>query len=1198
MKTKHLALLLISATFSATLLAQGDRGSITGAVVDQAGALVAGASVVAKNTETQVTYPTATTNTGDYTLQGIPIGSYNLTVTVSGFKTFVENDIRVYVGQVSREDARLQVGDTKQEVTVTAESALLETESAEQSQNVTVEALDSLPVNYNGLGNSSTGNIRNPFTFVDLVPGGSVSSYSTITIQGSPSNTFYVNVEGQQANNNRLAIRQDQVEPSVESLEEVSVVTSNFAPEFGQVAGGYINVVTKSGSDRIHGSLFEYWTNEDLGAGQPFTNNGNGHLLRPPNRKNDFGGSFGGPVIIPKIYNGRHKTFFFFTNENYYQNQTTSGVLQTVPTAAMRMGVFSQSVTGKVLGTDPLSRQIIENTIYDPTSFTTTASGQVVTNPFPNNAIPVSRIDQVAMKIQALLPQPTTGGLLNNWNQSYASPTEEWIPTIKVDQNFTDKDKMTFYFSKYYGPHYNGLDGLPEPITTERKIFTNTETYRINYDRTISTRLLLHVGIGDLWHRNPDLSTPPSLNYNPLAGLGLMGAVYNTGFPNISGLSGTTAGGMGLGIGANLGLIEANKPTAVANVTYIRGSHNYKFGSDWRVDVLTQQSYNSESGSYTFNAAQTGLPYLNGTALPGGSAGIPYASFLLGLVNTATVGNPSAPQARKLSLGMFAQDTWKVNRKFTLTYGLRWDFQEYPDEIHARESAFSTLKPNPSAGGLPGALIYEGNSPGACQCRFVHTYPYALGPRLGVAYQINDKTVFRGGWGVTYAETAGGQSTPTSTTGAGGWNTISFSNPTYGSPALILQNGLQYNPATLFQQTLNAGYYPQAGQINNPPPLIDVNAGRPPRLIQWNASLQRQIFPSLVAELAYVGNTGAWFEDNNLINLNAITPQRLTQFGLSLNVPGNLTLLTSQLGSGSVKTAGYTAPYAGFPLTSTLAQALRPFPQMGTIAITGAPLGDTHFNSLQGKLTKRLSHGLDMSANFVWSSQLDDMSGVNNPFNRPNQMGLSSMSVPLQTTIAWTYRVPAAPFLKKGSGFASGTMRAALMDWTFGAILHYASGAPIAAPVAQNNLSSDIFMSTYFTRVPGVPLFLKNLNCHCIDPNSDLVLNTAAWQEPAAGQWGQSAIYFNDYRQARQPSETANLGRVFRIREKIQLAVRVEVVNIFNRVYLAAPSSTNPLATTTHNSTTGVLTGGFGYINATGIVQPPRTGQLVGRITF
>jgi hypothetical protein len=253
---------------------------------------------------------------------------------------------------------------------------------------------------------------------------------------------------------------------------------------------------------------------------------------------------------------------------------------------------------------------------------------------------------------------------------------------------------------------------------------------------------------------------------------------------------------------------------------------------------------------------------------------------------------------------------------------------------------------------------------------------------------------------------------------------------------------------------------------------------------------------------------------------------------------------------------------------------------------------------MQGKLTKRFSHGLDMSANFVWSSQLDDMSGVNNPFNRPNQMGLSSMSVPWQSTISWTYKVPPAPFLKSGSGFMTSATSYVLRDWTFGAILHYASGAPILAPAAQSSLASYNFMSTYMTRVPGVPLYLKDLNCNCIDPNSQLVLNPAAWQNPAPGQWGQSALYFNDYRQARQPSETANFGRQFRIKEKVTMAVRLELYNVFNRVYLAAPISTNPLASTTHNATTGLLTGGFGYINATGIVQPPRTGQLVARLTF
>ncbi len=1183
----------IGAMLSLTLFAQNDRGTITGAVVDQAGAVVPGVEVVARNTETQVAYRTATTSSGDYTIEGVPIGIYGVTITAQGFNTFTQTGIRIYVGQTARVDAKLVVGDSKQEVTITGEAPLLKPETSDQSFNVPVEQLDNLPLNFGANGNSSSANIRNPYTFINLVPSGSVSSYSTIRLNGAPINTFYVNVEGQQANNNRLAIRQDQVQPSVESLEEMSVVTSNFAPEFGQVAGGYINLVTKSGTNQFHGSLFEYLVNEDLGAGQPFTNGGNGHLLRPPNRRDDFGGSIGGPVWIPKVYNGRNKTFFFFTNEQFYQKQVTSGVLQTVPTALMRAGNFSEAITqagSKVIGTDPMQRSIVANTIYDPLT-ARSVSGQSVTDPFPGNIIPSSRLDPVALKIQALIPPPTYPGTINNWDQIYNQITTEWIPSIKIDENLTNNDKLSFYYSGYSGPHYNGSDGLPVPITQVRHIDTLSRTWRVNYDRTITPTLLLHAGLGFLRHVNPDLSVPGSLSYNPVTGLGLTGAVFDTGFPGISMLNSPTGGGMALPMGTVGGPIFLNKPTAVLNVTYVRGTHTYKTGLDARVDALTQDNITGDNGLYTFNLAQTSLPYLQGAALAGNTVGLPYASFLLGDVYTASISNPTAPQARKLAVGLFVEDQWKLTRKLTLTYGLRWDFQEYPDEIHARESQFSPTTPNPSAGGLPGGIISEGSAPGACNCRFSHTYPSAIGPRLGGAYLIDPKTVLRGGWGVTYAQTASGQSAPISFLGTGGWNSINFSNPTYGAPALQLQNGLNYNLAQLYNTTLNPGLYPQPGQINNPPAILDINAARPPRMTQWNISLQRQITPTLLIEAAYVGNRGVWFEADTLVNPNAISAQRLASFGLSLNNPANVALLTMPLNSSAVSAAGFKAPYAGFPTTATLAQALRPFPQMGTIAEIGAPLGNTYYDALQAKLTKRLSHGLDMQANFVWQKELDDNEVVNDVFNRANQKTLSSLSQPLATVVSFNYQVPPPTFVKNR------WVQAVARDWTLGGIFKYASGLPILAPVAQNNLSAALFQSTYATRVSGQPLFLKDLNCNCIDPNSQLVLNPAAWSQPAAGQFGQSAPYFNDYRQARTPSEQLSLGRLFRIRERMSFQIRAEFFNAFNRVELGVPISTNSLQATTHNSA-GLLTAGFGYINPTVLTNPPRNGQIVARFQF
>ena len=345
----------------------------------------------------------------------MPPGTYNLQAELSGFGPFRQEGIRVYVGQTARIDVQLRLGALAEEVSVVGAASLLQTTSAEQSTSIAVEDLNALPLNFGARGNFFAANIRNPYSFVTLVPGGNISSYSSLKVGGAPINTYQIRVDGMEANNHRLVIRVDQVQPSVESLEEMTVHTSNFAAEYGQVAGGVFNLTAKSGTNAFHGSVFDYYVNEKFGAGIPFTDDGQGELVRPPNRRNNFGGSFGGPVILPK-FDGHNKTFFFLSFEQFRQIETKAGLLGTMPTDAMRRGDFSEALTGRVLATDPLGRPIMENAIYDPRT-TRVVNGQVVRDPFPNNVIPQELFDPVALKIQSFIPTATRPGLINNWDR-------------------------------------------------------------------------------------------------------------------------------------------------------------------------------------------------------------------------------------------------------------------------------------------------------------------------------------------------------------------------------------------------------------------------------------------------------------------------------------------------------------------------------------------------------------------------------------------------------------------------------------------------------------------------------------------------------------------------------------------------------------------------------------------------------------
>jgi len=377
----------------------------------------------------------------------------------------------------------------------------------------------------------------------------------------------------------------------------------------------------------------------------------------------------------------------------------------------------------------------------------------------------------------------------------------------------------------------------------------------------------------------------------------------------------------------------------------------------------------------------------------------------------------------------------------------------------------------------------------------------------------------------------------------------------------------------------------------------DPGAGRPARVNQWNVALQRQLSKTMTIEAAYVGNRGVWEPSNGLVNLNAISSARVQALGLNLTDPNTRTLLTSQIGSPTAKNAGYSLPYAGFPSTATVAQALRPFPEYNSnLPVEFVNQGNSYYDSLQVKFIKRTSHGLDISSAYTFS-KTENIGGYINadPTIRAIQKGLDSNDYPNIFVNAITYTTPKVTSNK--------LVRAVLGDWTWGATLRYASGGLIAAPQSQlSKWSTYTFASgTPMVRVPGAPLYLTDINCRCIDPNNinQRILNPAAWQDVAAGTISPGSGYYNDYRGPHQVNENMNFGRTFRIREKITLNMRAEFFNVFNRVALGNPSTSNPTQTTTVNSATGAISG-FGYysIGNTSNFGGQRNGQLVARLRF
>jgi hypothetical protein len=461
-----LAVTFLSLLISVAAFSQVGNGTITGLITDPAGAVIAGAAVDATNNATGVAYPAVSTGSGNYTISDLPIGTYTVTAKVQGFKTYSHTNIGIEALQVVKEDIPMQVGNAATEtVTVSAEASLLKTESSDITHLMSIDQLDDLPLLGIGTANSGTSGVRNPYNSLQTLPG--VSSYASsgqfsingLGAGGNAAMTETMRIEGQDATS-RLFGTYDYTQmgqPSADSIQELAYQTSNYAAEYGQAGSVVINMTMKSGTNQYHGTGFDYFVNEDLNAGDPFTVNTSGiGKERPRNRRNDFGGTLGGPVSIPKLYNGKNKTFFFFNYEQFLES-TQYNFTDTVPTTAYLNGDFSaispngtcslcaaNGIPLTKITTDPAGNAVFANEIFNPT--TRTSAGTAL--PFANNMIPPSMFNQTSMDLIKLLPTAQNANLLGNYTGSIAGGRYSAIPSIKIDQNISDKDKLSFFYTR------------------------------------------------------------------------------------------------------------------------------------------------------------------------------------------------------------------------------------------------------------------------------------------------------------------------------------------------------------------------------------------------------------------------------------------------------------------------------------------------------------------------------------------------------------------------------------------------------------------------------------------------------------------------------------------------------------------------------------------------------------------------------
>src|ERR1700722_8454727 len=1219
LKFIHLSLMfLVLGCVSQLCFAQLDRGGISGVVTDSSGSVVAGARITVTNTAMGTQNSTVSTAAGGYTVPQLPAGEYNVTVVATGFSQLIRNGVAVAVAQTATIDLQLTVGQATTSVTVTANAPLLQTDSVQNNVEVTTRDLNELPINITGIGA-----VRDPMGFASLVPGTIAGGWNNIHVSGSPATTYRVFMDGLDDTSAVKGAISDEQQPSVESLGSESVMINNYSAKFGESGGGVFNYTSKSGTNRVHGTAFGYIENEDLDAGQPFNYTPSGQKYNPVQRQLDFGGSAGGPVWIPHVYKGHNKTFFFFAYEEYHNKQTLNQGTITVPTAAYRNGDLSSLLLGPIVdssGTpvlDCLGRPMTNGAVYNPattrTATCTNGSTAVVRDPFPNNFIGApSTWDPVAQKVLTNIPAPagdTANALTNNYPNLQPNNKYQYLTSLKIDHAIGEKWHLSGYGILEYGNKDNAADGINGVGASTRWNTTPAPQLYLNADYTARPNLVLHAGFDFTRHDALQNSAVQNFKATTLGlntAANMPGGAANT-FPTFSGLTVNRQNVPQLGIN-NAPFIDDNYYNTESAI-WIHGRHTLEFGGDFRHQLFGTHN-DLSAGSYGFGTAQTSLPSSQGQNLYGASLGDGFASFALGQLGGASIGNDNIQWFHRKEAGFYALDTWKLTRKVTLSYGLRWDLEQMQREQHLRETQFSPTILNPSAGGLPGGTEYEGYGAGRCNCTFEKLYPWMIQPRLGVNYLVTPKTVIHAGYGFYSGPQLFMNEEIYSNQGFG-FNQVFLTSPSFGIAAGQLSNGIPYSPAAITATHFDPGAFPNIGQTNSPPSFIVPNNGRPPRFQHATVGVERELENNLTVNVSFIDNRGVWLNSDGLTNTtNELTPSALLKkYGLDVTNANDFNLLTQPISSPAVAAKGFTAPYATFPTGATLAQALRPFPQFGNIGDYYEHNGNWWYDALQIKVTKRLSNGLSGGLGYSWSKNL----GTENETNQPtfttgaviqdpslppkSAKTYENIDQPQMLNFYFNYEVPRFSFAQNG------WRRLLFSGWTTDGIFHYQSGFPIQTPNSTSTLASVTFATgVWANRVPGQPLFLHGLNNHGVNPRTTFFLNPAAWANPAPGTYANSKPFYGDYRGPRYPSEQLGFGKVVPLKEGLTFSLRCDFFNVFNRwAYPNLSNTSNPFQTAQYGSD-GSISNGFGFfgngISGAGGNFAPRSGEFVARIQF
>jgi Carboxypeptidase regulatory-like domain len=1139
-------LLLALVSIASISSAQTTFGSVVGTVTDASGAAIANTQVTLTNVGTNEKRTETTNADGLYQFVNVLPGQYTVEVAQSGFNRIVRGPFAVETQSTARIDLALQVGEVTQTIEVTAQTPLLQPETSSLGQVIDQRKTNELPLNGRNPmnlvalvpsvvpqgGSMANPNGQNPFAWGNYQIGGGMANQSMTWLDGSPVNGAYINITA--------------LIPTQDSLQEFKVATNNLSPEYGRFAGGVVNFTTKSGTNELHGSAYEFLRNRELNA-NTFFNNLNG-TPRPAFTQNQFGANLGGPVYIPKLYDGRNKTFFFVNYEGFRLRQGQS-TTQTVPTALDRTGDLSNYIgrTGRT-------------GIYDP--LTTCGSGApglpacapgqspYARQPFPGNVIPVNRINPTSLRFLNLYPLPNAPGDAQgngNWVANGTAGGNNNETVVRIDQNVSDKQHISARYS-YWGnlnlpndPFRNGVcqDRCTETFNTNNFVLGDTYTFtpttimevRLSYQRFSYDRIPSTLGY-DL----TQLGWPASLNSQV--------SFRDLPIPVINGFDlSNTFGSQGAG---SVIVDRNDNYRAAATLTRIAGNHTLKFGAEWLRMTHNYAQTNIPTGIFNFNPDLTGNNGLN----PSSNSGAGLATFLLGYPSSGNASTPNLVAGQQLYPAVFGNDDWHVNPRLTLNLGVRWEHSGPWTERFDRLTYFNPTKPNQilAARGItvPGNVDLV-NSTGDSYRSNIYPNWYQFSPRAGLAYQVTSKTVFHAGYGVFWL--------PNNVA----WDYSPNNNPINSLSTPILAPVYPGVPATVISNPFPGGIAQPPGRN---PSYAQILLGRGitvPELEnpygyaqQWNADLQQQFGNGFLIDIAYGGAKGTHLPISSP-NINQL-PDQFLSLGdqLTTNVPNPYYGIVTAPG---VALSQPTVQYG---------QLLRRYPQYDTVGYAGQGIGNSSYQSLQVKAEKRFSGGNTILVAYTHAKLIANTEtvtgwlesggtgGVQDWNNLKGERSLASFDVPDRLVASYVLDIPVGKG-RKYLANANGFIQSVVGGWGVQGTTTLQSGFPLHFTTNQNNTHSFGGGSR-----PNAVLGCQKSVDGPIQAKLNNYFNTSCFTQPAPYTFGNESRTDPNLRAPGIANWDFAAVKGFPLSPegRTNLVFRAEFFNIFNRVQFGYPNQT------------------------------------------